>query len=38
MGEPKPEIVTVSEVEEDDGDFTFTFVMSWPLPEEGEQP
>jgi hypothetical protein len=36
MSTPEPEIVTVSTVEEDDGDFTITFIMTFPPPEDPE--
>jgi hypothetical protein len=36
MGAPEPEIEIIDRTEEEDGDYSFTFVMTFPAPEEGK--
>lgn len=34
MSKPKPEIEIIERVEEDNGDYSFTFIMTFPPAEE----
>ena len=33
---PEPEIEIIDRTEEDNGDYSFTFIMTWPCSESGE--
>jgi hypothetical protein len=36
--DPEPEIEVIDRQEEENGDYSFTFIMTFPVPEGGEQP
>lgn len=36
MSTPEPEIEIIDRQQEENGDYSFTFIMTFPIPEEGK--